>query len=201
VNHRLSLLGPSDSTYGLERGIQSVLVRSPMLRSLEAFLGRLSDDYRNIYAFVPTLRLGAADFPTAASRSSFILPGHHCPDQSVYPPRYSGKPEVERAAQDRGLFDLSTRKVYPAPDVTTRPVSSYLTISPFPVPKNRVMVVYFLWHFLSCPDESEQSFPLGSTPPCVARTFLPFPLLLKRAIRADLPFQSSLCPSLKPLRR
>ena len=40
-----------------------------MLRSLEAFLGRLSDDYRNIYAFVPTLRLGAADFPTAVSPS------------------------------------------------------------------------------------------------------------------------------------
>ena len=30
----------------------------------------------------------------------------------------------------RDLFGLSTHKVYPAPDVTTKTVSSYLTFSP-----------------------------------------------------------------------
>ena len=45
----------------------SVLVRSPKLQRLEEFLGRLSDDYRNINAFVPGLRPGAADFPTAVA--------------------------------------------------------------------------------------------------------------------------------------
>ena len=45
-----------------------VLVRISKLQCLEAFLGRLSDDYRNIYAFVPTLSLDAADLPTAGSQ-------------------------------------------------------------------------------------------------------------------------------------
>ena len=36
------------------------------------------------------------------------------------------------ARRKRNLFGLSTHKVYPAPDVTTRAVSSYLTISPLP---------------------------------------------------------------------
>jgi len=45
----------------------------------------------------------------------------------------------------RNLFGLSTRKVYPAPNVTIGAVSSYLTFSPFP----HIEVVCFLWHFLS----------------------------------------------------
>ena len=42
----------------------SVLVRSPWTQSLEAFLGRPSDDYRNINVFVPDLRPVAADLPS-----------------------------------------------------------------------------------------------------------------------------------------
>lgn len=41
--------------------------------------------------------------------------------------------QVERAAPHY-LFGLSTRKVYHAPAVTIRAVSSYLTFSPFPPP-------------------------------------------------------------------
>jgi hypothetical protein len=43
----------------------SVLVRSLEFQSLEAFLGRSSDDYRNISVFVSASGPGAADFPTA----------------------------------------------------------------------------------------------------------------------------------------
>ena len=46
----------------------SVLVRSPKLHPLEAFLGHLPDDYPNLNVFVPELRPVAADFPTAASQ-------------------------------------------------------------------------------------------------------------------------------------
>ncbi len=46
----------------------------------------------------------------------------------------------------RNLFGLSTRKVYPASNVTIGAVSSYLTFSPFP---QIIEVVCFLWHFLS----------------------------------------------------
>ena len=53
----------------------SVLVRSPMLQPLEAFLGRFSDDYPNINAFVPDRQSNAADLPTATSgtrRGTFL---------------------------------------------------------------------------------------------------------------------------------
>ena len=41
----------------------SVLVRSRMLQRLEAFLGRSSDDFENLSALGPILRLTRADFP------------------------------------------------------------------------------------------------------------------------------------------
>ena len=41
----------------------SVLVRSPRLQPLEAFLGRPSDDFANIHALEPVLRLARADLP------------------------------------------------------------------------------------------------------------------------------------------
>lgn len=41
----------------------SVLVRSPELQPLEAFLGRVSDDYSNINAVGPAHWLTEADFP------------------------------------------------------------------------------------------------------------------------------------------
>jgi hypothetical protein len=63
---------------------------------------------------------------------SFIW-SRHCRDQSVYPSRYQF-PEISEqlTLSDRDLFDLSTRKVYPASNVTIGTVSSYLTFSPFP---------------------------------------------------------------------
>jgi len=41
----------------------SVLVRSPKLQPLEAFLGRLSDDFSNINAIGPNGWLARADLP------------------------------------------------------------------------------------------------------------------------------------------
>jgi len=67
------------------------------------------------------------------------------------------------------LFDLSARKVYPAPDVSTGAVSSYLTISPLPP---QAEAVYFLWHFLYPNRHQSRPFLLGSTVLYAARTFL-----------------------------
>ena len=47
----------------------SVLVRSFTLQTLEAFLGRLSDDYPNINAFVPERRLGCCGFSYSSRRT------------------------------------------------------------------------------------------------------------------------------------
>ena len=82
-------------------------------------------------------------------------------------------PEVKRAAQDRGLFDLSTRKVCRALHVTIEPVSSYLTFSPFPRPEKSEWSSLFSVA-LSVPATTSRNgaFLLGSTLPCVARTFL-----------------------------
>ena len=41
-------------------------------------------------------------------------------------------PTPETDAEKQDLFDLSTRKVYLAPDITIGAVSSYLTFSPLP---------------------------------------------------------------------
>ena len=66
---------------------------------------------------------------------SFIWPPPRDGDLAVYPHRHL----ADRIPLDgneqlhfRCLFDLSARKVYHAPDVTTRPVSSYLAFSPLP---------------------------------------------------------------------
>ena len=54
----------------------SVLVRSPTLQPLEAFLGRPSGDIVNEIVLVPIRRLMAADFPTARPlirRGTFLI--------------------------------------------------------------------------------------------------------------------------------
>ena len=42
-------------------------------------------------------------------------------------------PTPETDAEKQDLFDISTRKVYLAPDITIGAVSSYLTFSPLPL--------------------------------------------------------------------
>jgi hypothetical protein len=54
---------------------------------------------------------------------------------SAYPPRYPLAQIRTGRPFHRGLFGLSTRKVYPATSVTTGTVGSYPTISPFPHPE------------------------------------------------------------------
>ena len=67
------------------------------------------------------------------------------------------------------LFDLAPDGVYPAADVATSAVSSYLAISTLPDPLARPSAVYFLWHFPS--PHGVRS--LTGILLCGARTFLP----------------------------
>ena len=74
------------------------------------------------------------------------------------------------------LFDLAPDGVYPATDVATSAVSSYLAISTLPVPSRPLAdssagpsAVYFLWHFPS----PHGVRPLTGILLCGARTFLP----------------------------
>lgn len=64
------------------------------------------------------------------------------------------------------LFGLAADGVYRARTVTSSAVSSYLPVSPLPVPKPSA--VYSLWHFPS----AHAAWPLASILPSAARTFL-----------------------------
>jgi hypothetical protein len=66
------------------------------------------------------------------------------------------------------LFGLAPDGVYPAADVATSAVSSYLAISTLPDPLAQPSAVYFLWHFPS-PHGVRQ---LAGILLCGARTFL-----------------------------
>ena len=74
------------------------------------------------------------------------------------------------------LFGLAPDGVYPAADVATSAVSSYLAISTLPFPEG-TWAVYFLWHFPS--PHGVRS--LTGILLCGARTFLPAPA----AVRGD----------------
>ena len=67
------------------------------------------------------------------------------------------------------LFGLAPDGVYPAADVATSAVSSYLAISTLPDPLARPSAVYFLRHFPS----PRGVRPLAGILLCGARTFLP----------------------------
>ena len=85
---------------------------------------------------------------------------------------------LERAALPRcplrntwaGLFGLSARGVYRAVPLTRNAVVSYTTLSPLP---RQVGAVCFLLHFPWPGRHQPDPFPLGSTVPYAARTFLP----------------------------
>ena len=73
----------------------------------------------------------------------------------------------------RCLFGLAPAGVYRATTVTSRAVSSYLTISPLPVCRRPTsLAVCFLLHYPSMPFGTAQALP-GSAP-CGARTFLEY---------------------------
>jgi len=67
------------------------------------------------------------------------------------------------------LFGLAPDGVYPAADVATSAVSSYLAISTLPDLLAQPSAVYFLWHFPS----PRGVRPLAGILLCGARTFLP----------------------------
>ena len=76
-----------------------------------------------------------------------------------------------KRSNKRDLFGLAPDGVYLAFDITAETVSSYLTISPLPVPRQLgPSAVYFLWHF-PYPDKSGSS-ALRSVLSCGVRTFL-----------------------------
>jgi len=82
----------------------------------------------------------------------------------------AGRAAVNRSYPGRvsGLLGLAGGGVYPAGAVTGAAVRSYRTISPLPVPMG-TSAVYFLWHFPA----GRPGWPLATTVPCPARTFLP----------------------------
>ena len=67
------------------------------------------------------------------------------------------------------LFGLATGGVYTASFVTKTAVGSYPAFSPLPVFPEKPSAVCFLLHFPS----AHAAWPLASTLPCAARTFLP----------------------------
>ena len=72
------------------------------------------------------------------------------------------------ARATRPLSGLASGGVYRALVVTGDAVRSYRTVSPFPALRREVC---FLWHFPA----ARADWPLASTLPCGARTFLPPP--------------------------
>ena len=71
----------------------SVLVRSPTLQPLEAFLGRVADDFENLIALGPVLRLARADLPIPHLQT---VHGHFYPYRSPFTRRPSIGPRQWR---------------------------------------------------------------------------------------------------------
>lgn len=123
-------------------------------------------------------------YPDCSGPLSFIWSHPLGFDQAVYPSRRpSGLTRRSGASRsDLDLFDLSTRKVYRAYSLAGIPVSSYLTFSPFPRPIAIGTLGSLFSVALSVPGPLRVgAFLLGSTLPCVARTFLP--PIIQEAIR------------------
>ena len=81
--------------------------------------------------------------------------------------RQSGNISRSYSGRVSGLLGLAGGGVYPAGTVTGAAVRSYRTISPLPVPVG-TSAVYFLRHFPA----GHPGWPLATTVPCPARTFL-----------------------------
>jgi hypothetical protein len=101
----------------------------------------------------------------------FILPLDCSKDQATYPPLETGR-------FNRGRFGLAPDGVYPAPDVTTRTVSSYLAFSPLLRTTVSPNAQSGLFSVTLSSDRSES--PLATILPFGVRTFLPFSLLTGR---------------------
>jgi len=84
----------------------------------------------------------------------------------------SDLPAVDARAGHQ-LLGLAGGGVCPAGAVTGTAVRSYRTISPLPVPPVGPSAVSFLWHFPA----GRPGWPLTTTVPCPARTFLFAPVL------------------------
>src|SRR5512135_3803220 len=82
--------------------------------------------------------------------------------------RSSDLPAGDASNVIASLFGLAPDGVYPATDVATSAVSSYLAISTLPVLLAQPSAVYFLWHFPS----PHGVRPLTGILLCGARTFL-----------------------------
>ncbi len=130
--------------------------------------------------------MGPAEFIKAKQHYwlSFIWPRHYWRGLAAYPSASGGPPSN---ADIRGI---TAHKVYPINALLQKPVSSYLTFSPWPLSCHAELVDAcqdnggnFLWHFLylspclsrlksGSKSKAANNRPLTGVLPCAVRTFL-----------------------------
>src|SRR5690606_14705366 len=117
--------------------------------------------------------------PRFTGRATDIRLGRWLPNASSasYPGDWDGPPLRHRCRQRAPLLALAPGGVCRAAPVTWSAVRSYRTVSPLPAGDPRA--VYFLWHFPA----SHLDWPLASTLPYGARTFLPSPIPAATSVR------------------
>ncbi len=81
----LTTVLPSALVYSTRLPV-SVLVRSPTLQPLEAFLGRSSDDFENLSALGPVLWITGRIFQSPTSRQSTDISTRTAHHQNAVPP-------------------------------------------------------------------------------------------------------------------
>ncbi len=101
--------------------------------------------------------------PACAGHDHLTQDAGHPAPRATYPEASDGQPA------SASLFGLAPGGVYPAFCVATKAVSSYLAISPLPVPARRRAIGGVFSVALSC---SYLQFALRTTVPCGVRTFL-----------------------------
>jgi hypothetical protein len=117
--------------------------------------------------------------PRFTGRATDIRLGRWLPNASSasYPGVWDGPPLRCRCRPRAPLLALAPGGVCRAAPVTWSAVRSYRTVSPLPAGDPRA--VYFLWHFPA----SHLDWPLASTLPYGARTFLPSPIPAATGVR------------------
>ena len=117
--------------------------------------------------------------PRRTGRATDIRLGRWLPNVSSasYPGVWDGPPLRCRCRPRAPLLALAPGGVCRAAPVTWSAVRSYRTVSPLPAGDPRA--VYFLWHFPA----SHLDWPLASTLPYGARTFLPSPIPAATGVR------------------
>ena len=166
-----------------------------------AGIGRAQVENRTGGGLFPGVHANTDPLPRSASRGDVEVktPERPCKPSFVPPPFEDGDEHSSRAlvaqgprqratreqdgpslssCEDAPLLALASGGVCRAAHVTVRAVRSYRTVSPLPPPV-RAEAVCFLWHFPA----GRPDWPLASTLPCEARTFLPSPMTAATSVR------------------